>query len=274
MRSGGYLKQLKLLIHYIRFKNHKGKQMQERLGDVLKACGFKFTKSLGQNFISDSNLLDAIVADSGVGEGDIVVEIGTGAGTLTAALAKKAKKVISYETDTSLKPVLEITLREFDNIEVVFKDILKASVNEIEKIAGGKYHVVANLPYYITTPVLMKFVEQCDNVLSLTLMMQKEVAQRLSAKAGTKEYGSVTVAVDFFGEAKTTRIVSRKMFYPEPNVDSAVVKITKREQPLDCDKKNLRRVVKSAFAMRRKTLANNLAASFAHGRAEFEAVLT
>ena len=244
------------------------------LGDILKSCGFKFNKKLGQNFISDSNLLDAIVADSGVGENDTVVEIGTGAGTLTAALAKKVGKVISYETDISLKPVLEITLREFDNVEVVFKDILKASISEIEALAGGgAYHVVANLPYCVTTPVLMKFVEQSEHAQSLTLMMQKEVAQRLSAKPGSKEYGSVTVACDLYGETKTVRTVSRKLFFPEPNVDSAVVRIEKHKESLPCDKKALRRVVKSAFAMRRKTLANNLAASFGKSRADYEAVL-
>jgi len=248
--------------------------MNEKLSDILKACNFRFNKKLGQNFISDSNLLDAIVADSRVGENDTVVEIGTGAGTLTAALAKKVKRVISFEVDASLKPVLEITLREFDNVEVVFKDVLKMSMTEIEALAIGDYHVVANLPYCITTPILMKFVEQAEHAQSLTLMMQKEVAQRLSSKPDTKEYGSVTVASDFYGEAKITRTVSRKLFYPEPNVDSAVVRIEKHKESLPCDKKELRRVVKSAFAMRRKTLANNLAASFGKSRTDYEKVLT
>jgi 16S rRNA (adenine1518-N6/adenine1519-N6)-dimethyltransferase len=248
--------------------------MSDKQKDVLKAFDFKFSKQYGQNFISDTNLLDAIVCDSGVSGNDVAVEIGTGAGALTAALAKKVKRVISFEVDKRLKEILELTLAGVDNAEVVFKDALKIPLPEIEEMAGGNYHVVANLPYYITTPLIMKFAEEARKCSSMTLMVQKEVADRLSATPGTKDYGSVTVAANVYGAVKTTRTVSRKMFYPQPNVDSAVVHIVKHETPFDCDKKQLRKVVKSAFAMRRKTLVNNLTATFGGARGHYESVLT
>lgn len=229
------------------------------LKQVLRDNDFRFNKKFGQNFISDTNLLDAIAADAAVGGEDVVVEIGAGAGTLTRALAQKAKKVVAFEIDANLKPVLKTTLDGLDNVQTVFGDIMDMPMSEVERLAGGEFKVVANLPYYITTPILMRFLEESVLVKSMTVMIQKEVALRLSAKAGTKDYGRITVAVDYFGDASLTRQVSRKLFYPEPNVDSAVVRIDKNKR-YDCDEKLLRKIVKSAFAMRRKVFATCLAA--------------
>lgn len=229
------------------------------LKQVLRDNDFRFNKKFGQNFISDTNLLDAIAADAAVGGEDVVIEIGAGAGTLTRALAQKAKKVVAFEIDANLKPVLKTTLDGLDNVQTVFGDIMDMPMSEVERLAGGEFKVVANLPYYITTPILMRFLEESVLVKSMTVMIQKEVALRLSAKAGTKDYGRITVAVDYFGDASLTRQVSRKLFYPEPNVDSAVVRIDKNKR-YDCDEKLLRKIVKSAFAMRRKVFATCLAA--------------
>lgn len=226
---------------------------------VLQQNEFRFNKKFGQNFISDTNLLEAIVCDAGVTKDDVVIEIGAGAGSLTYALAQKAKRVIAFEIDFNLKSVLKTTLQGLNNAEVIFGDVMDKPIDEIESLAGGSFKVVANLPYYITTPVLMRFVEESANMSSMTVMVQKEVADRLVAKAGGKDYGRITVAVDCFGDAKLMRNVSRKMFYPQPNVDSAVVRIDCNKK-YSVDEKLLRQVVKSAFAMRRKVFSTCLAA--------------
>lgn len=231
--------------------------------DVIQSCDFHFNKNLGQNFISDTNLLDAIVSDSGVGADDIVVEIGTGAGTLTRELSKKVKKVYSFEVDKNLASVLNLTLQGIDNVEVIFKDILKMSDDEISEIVGDKFKVVANLPYYITTPLAMRFLESSLNVESLTIMVQKEVADRFVAKSNTKDYSAITLAIEIVGNATITRNVSRQMFFPSPNVDSAVVRIdVDRNKLVGEDVDLIKKLVRSAFLMRRKTLANNLSQAF------------
>ena len=233
------------------------------LSDILRASGFRFNKALGQNFIFDGNLLDAIVSDAGVTAEDTVVEIGTGAGTLTARLAARAKKVFSFEVDERLRPVLDISLKGAENVEVVFRDVMKMKDDELREMIGGEFKVVANLPYYITTPLIMRFAESTLPVDSLTVMVQKEVADRLTAEVGSADYAAVTLAVKVFGDAAVTRIVDRHMFRPAPNVDSAVVRIDRVPGRLDgADEKLVRKLVRAAFAMRRKTLANNLAASF------------
>ena len=238
----------------------------ERAGvaDILSAAGFRFNKALGQNFIFDSNLLDAIVADAGVTAEDTVVEIGTGAGTLTARLAARAKKVFSFEVDERLRPVLDLTLQGVGNAEVVFRDVMKMKDAEFTDIVGGgTFRVVANLPYYITTPLIMRFVESGLPVSSLTVMVQKEVADRLTAEVGSADYAAVTLAVKMFGDAAVTRTVDRRMFRPAPNVDSAVVRLDRVPGRLDgTDEKLVRKLVRAAFAMRRKTLVNNLSAAF------------
>ena len=231
--------------------------------DILKSVDFRFNKALGQNFITDGNLLDAIVADSGICEGDVVVEIGTGAGTLTRAIAKVAKKVYSFEVDSNLRAVLALSLQGVDNVEVIFRDILKMKDDDVREIVQSPFKVVANLPYYITTPLAMRFIESTLEVESITIMVQKEVALRFVAKPNTPDYSAITLAIEMAGEAQITRNVSRTMFYPSPNVDSAVVRIDVDRNKLDGENVALlHKLVRSSFAMRRKTLANNLSVAF------------
>lgn len=235
------------------------------LKDIISDTGFRFSKSLGQNFISDKNLLSAIVADSGVCADDTVVEIGTGGGTLTRALAEVAKKVISFEVDENLQKVLALTLQGVENAEVVFRDVLKMSDEAFCEIVGdGAFKVVANLPYYITTPLVMRFLESGLNIESLTVMVQQEVADRFVAKPNTADYSAITLAIESRGSARITRKVSRQMFYPVPNVDSAVVRIDIDRTKLAGENTELiHKLIRSAFSMRRKTLVNNLSVAFA-----------
>ena len=231
--------------------------------DIIRGVDFRFNKALGQNFITDANLLDAIVADSGITPSDVVVEIGTGAGTLTRAIAKVAKKVYSFEVDRNLEAVLALSLQGVENAEVVFRDVLKMSDEQLEAIVGKKFKVVANLPYYITTPLAMRFIESTLEVESITIMVQKEVALRFVAKPNTPDYSAITLAIEMAGEAQITRNVSRTMFYPSPNVDSAGVRIDVDRNKLDGENVALlHKLVRSSFAMRRKTLANNLSVAF------------
>ncbi len=231
--------------------------------DIIRGVDFHFNKALGQNFITDANLLDAIVADSGINGDDTVVEIGTGAGTLTRAIAKVAKKVYSFEVDRNLQPVLALSLQGVDNAEVIFRDVLKMKDDELKSVVGDSFKVVANLPYYITTPLAMRFIESTLNVKSVTIMVQKEVALRFVAKPNTADYSAITLAIEMAGDAKITRNVSRNMFFPAPNVDSAVVRIDIDRAKLDGENVALlHKLVRSSFAMRRKTLANNLSVAF------------
>lgn len=231
--------------------------------DIIRGVDFHFNKALGQNFITDANLLDAIVADSGINGDDTVVEIGTGAGTLTRAIAKVAKKVYSFEVDRNLQPVLALSLQGVDNAEVVFRDVLKMKDDELKSVVGDSFKVVANLPYYITTPLAMRFIESSLDVKSVTIMVQKEVALRFVAKPNTADYSAITLAIEMAGNAQITRNVSRNMFFPSPNVDSAVVRIDIDRTKLDGENAPLlHKLVRSSFAMRRKTLANNLSVAF------------
>lgn len=231
--------------------------------DIIRGVDFHFNKALGQNFITDANLLDAIVADSGITSDDTVVEIGTGAGTLTRAIAKVAKKVYSFEVDRNLQPVLALSLQGVDNAEVIFRDVLKMKDDELKSVVGDSFKVVANLPYYITTPLAMRFIESTLDVKSVTIMVQKEVALRFVAKPNTADYSAITLAIEMAGDAKITRNVSRNMFFPSPNVDSAVVRIDIDRTKLDGENAPLlHKLVRSSFAMRRKTLANNLSVAF------------
>lgn len=231
--------------------------------DIIRGVDFHFNKALGQNFITDSNLLDAIVADSGINGDDTVVEIGTGAGTLTRAIAKVAKKVYSFEVDRNLQPVLALSLQGVDNAEVIFRDVLKMKDDELKSVVGDSFKVVANLPYYITTPLAMRFIESSLDVKSVTIMVQKEVALRFVAKPNTADYSAITLAIEMAGNAQITRNVSRNMFFPSPNVDSAVVRIDIDRTKLSGENAPLlHKLVRSSFAMRRKTLANNLSVAF------------
>lgn len=243
----------------------------QRVKDTLIKHNFRFNKKFGQNFLTDTNLLAAIADDAEISENDTVVEVGPGAGTLTAELAKRAKKVIAYEIDKNLAPVLEERLAEFSNVEIRFVDIMKEREEAFEAL--GKFKVVANLPYYITTPVTMFFLEKCKNAESVTVMVQEEVADRFQAKAGTPEYGAITIAIDYYGSARVTRRVDRKMFYPSPNVDSAVITIARKQKYFPKNEELFLKTVKAGFLMRRKTLANNLMSAFSLERNAAESVI-
>lgn len=240
---------------------------------AISASGFGFKKKFGQNFITDERLLDEIAALSGAGEGDTVVEIGCGAGTLTRAVAKRVKKIISYEVDKTLEGVLARTLAGVDNAEVVFADFLKVNLGELEEKIG-EYRIVANLPYYITTPLIMKILEESKKCLSLTVMVQEEVAQRFCALPDTPEYGAITAAIALRASAKTVKKVPRTFFYPRPNVDSAVVNLVIEDGRIDVqDVETYKKTVRAAFLSRRKTLVNNLMNVFKLSRAAAESVL-
>ena len=247
--------------------------MEKSVREILAENNFGFKKKFGQNFITDKNLLESIVSLAEIGDGDTVIEIGCGAGTLTRALAGVAKKVIAYEIDTSLQPVLAQTLSGLDNVEVVFRDFLKVDLKQIESELTA-YKVVANLPYYITTPLIMKLIEQSKKCKSLTVMVQEEVADRLCAKQNTPEYGAITASVALRAEAKIVKKVPRTAFTPRPNVDSAVVNLKIDDGRLAVkDKETYKKVVRAAFLSRRKTLVNNLLVAFGLNRAEAEEVL-
>ncbi|MCL2540811.1 MAG: 16S rRNA (adenine(1518)-N(6)/adenine(1519)-N(6))-dimethyltransferase RsmA [Firmicutes bacterium] len=258
--------------HIPRLVNSAPLYLKGELGSVLPQ-NFNFKKSLGQNFISDTNLLKAIVSDAGVDENSCVLEIGAGAGTLTAELGKVAKQVVAVEVDNALIPLLNSKFAG-SNVTVVHADILKLSAETIKSWFNGAFKVVANLPYYITSPILFKLIEDNLNIESITVMVQKEVAERVTAKPGTKNYGGITVQLDYRGKTQYLRTVPRTVFKPPPNVDSAVIKFTpepNKYNVLDID--IMDKTIKAAFAMRRKTLVNNLCAAFGFDRSKAEELL-
>ena len=225
--------------------------------DILKKYNFNFNKNFGQNFIFDTNLLKAIVKDSGV-EGQNVLEIGCGAGTLTYEISLVAKKVVGYEIDTNLREILQEKLVDRDNVEIIFQDVMKAKIEDIESKFDGEYNIVANLPYYITTPIIFKFVEESNRLKSLTIMVQKEVGDRLVAKNGTKDYGAITLSLDYRAYVKIMRIIKRNMFTPAPNVDSCIVKIDFKDKYSIKDTALLDKLIKCAFQNRRKMFVKNI----------------
>lgn len=231
--------------------------------EILRKYGFTFKKNLGQNFLTEGSLLRAIVKDAGVESEDIVVEIGTGAGTLTSAISEKAKHVYTFDVDTCLQPVLAETLAGKENVTINFLDVLKISDEKLKEIIGEQpFRVVANIPYYVTTPLIMRFLESDLNCKSLTVMVQKEVADRLIAEPDTENYGAITLAVELRGTARVTRNVARQLFHPAPKVDSAVVHIDIDDNKYEIkDKPFLQRLIRAGFQMRRKTLVNNIGAS-------------
>lgn len=243
------------------------------LKGTLQSNGFQFKKQFGQNFISDTNLLNSIVDAAGIDENTTVVEVGCGAGTLTRAIAQRAKFVYAFDIDRDLQPVLAQTLAGVENVEVIFRDFSKVELKQFEREIG-EFTVVANLPYYITTPLLTKFLEESEKVNGVCIMVQEEVAERFCAKENTPEYGAITAAIALKGEAKIVKRVSRNMFYPRPNVDSAVVKITFEKGRISVkDERAYRQTVKCAFLNRRKTLENNLVNFFSLTREQAKAVL-
>lgn len=232
------------------------------INQILKDNNFKFNKAYGQNFIFDKNFLKSIV-DMVATKDDEVLEIGAGAGTLTSMLACSTKKVVSYEIDNNLQPILNEALKDYPNAQVIFKDIMKVQMSEIESNFQGDYIMVANLPYYITTPIIFKFLENAKHLKSMSIMVQLEVAERLTAKPNTKDYGAITPAIDYRTNAKIIKRVGRHMFTPAPNVDSAIVKIDFVPSKFDIlDTHTMDETIKALFAMRRKTISNNLKSHF------------
>ena len=234
---------------------------------ILERHGFTFKKSFGQNFLTDTNILQKIVDTAEIDKNVNVIEIGPGIGALTEFLAESAAEVMAFEIDERLVPILADTLRDFDNVTVVNQDILK--VDLAQYIAEFKnpdlpIKVVANLPYYITTPILMHLIESGIPFSEFVVMMQREVADRISAQPNTKAYGSLSIAVQYYMTAKVAFIVPRTVFVPAPNVDSAILKMVRRDQPAVAvqDEKFFFKVSKASFVHRRKTLWNNLTSHF------------
>ncbi|MBC6976450.1 16S rRNA (adenine(1518)-N(6)/adenine(1519)-N(6))-dimethyltransferase RsmA [Streptococcus cristatus] len=234
---------------------------------ILERHGFTFKKSFGQNFLTDTNILQKIVDTAEIDKNINVIEIGPGIGALTEFLAESAAEVMAFEIDDRLVPILADTLRDFDNVTVVNQDILK--VDLAQYIAEFKnpdlpIKVVANLPYYITTPILMHLIESGIPFSEFVVMMQREVADRISAQPNTKAYGSLSIAVQYYMTAKVAFIVPRTVFVPAPNVDSAILKMVRRDQPAVevQDEKFFFKVSKASFVHRRKTLWNNLTSHF------------
>jgi len=249
-----------------------------RTKEILNKYGFSFKKSLGQNFLIDPNILRNIVGHANLTENSGAIEIGPGIGALTEHLARNAKKVVSFEIDQRLLPVLEDTLSPYDNVKIVHSDILKADVKQVieEEMPGIKdIMVVANLPYYVTTPILMKLLNDRLPIRGFVVMMQKEVADRITAKPGTKEYGSLSIAIQYYCSAEVAMVVPKTVFMPQPNVDSAVIRLIKHNQPpvQVIDEDFLFKVTRASFVQRRKTIFNNLQAGLPNGKKEKEAIL-
>lgn len=234
-----------------------------RTKEILKKHGFTFKKSLGQNFLTEPNILRKIVATAEITKETNVIEVGPGIGALTEHLGQSANQVLAFEIDDRLIPVLADTLAPYPNIKVLHQDVLTADLANIiarEFTQDYPIKVVANLPYYITTPIMMHFLESGVPIAEMIVMMQKEVADRISAKPGTKAYGSLSIAVQYYMEAKLAFVVPKTVFVPQPNVDSAILKLTRRAKPAVevIDEKAFFKLTKAAFQLRRKTLWNNL----------------
>lgn len=235
------------------------------INQMKNKYGFKFTKSLGQNFLTDGNIIEEIVMASGAGPEDLIIEIGPGMGVLTEVAAQVAGQVIAIEIDKSLIPILEENLRDYDNVKVINQDVLKTDINAIlnqckEEKGIKKVKIIGNLPYYITTPIIMKLLEENVEADSITIMLQKEVADRIKANPGTKAYGAISVAVGYYCTVDHVVDVPKEVFIPMPKVDSAVIRLNiVPERRVNVRNEELYfQVVKAGFGMRRKTLSNSL----------------
>ncbi|NLC04866.1 MAG: 16S rRNA (adenine(1518)-N(6)/adenine(1519)-N(6))-dimethyltransferase RsmA [Tissierellia bacterium] len=244
--------------------------------ELLSSHGFSFSKSLGQNFLIDGNIVRKIVAQANITSEDYVLEIGPGMGTLTEELALNAKKVVAVELDKSLLPILEETVGRYENVEIISGDILDVDLDKLiqERLNGGPVKVVANLPYYVTTPIVGKLIESGANIDSIIVMVQKEVAERMAAGPGSKTYGSLSVFVNFYTIPEIVVKVPKTVFMPQPKIDSAVIRLKMKEQLPDVDKEQFFKVVKAAFSKRRKTIFNALSTyGFDLEREEFKEYL-
>ncbi|MBS4210793.1 16S rRNA (adenine(1518)-N(6)/adenine(1519)-N(6))-dimethyltransferase RsmA [Bacillus sp. FJAT-50079] len=249
-----------------------------RTKEILSKYGFSFKKSLGQNFLIDPNILRNITSFAELTKETGAIEIGPGIGALTEHLARTSKKVVAFEIDQRLFPILDDTLSAYDNVKIIHQDVLKA---DIKQIIATDFHdvqdvmVVANLPYYVTTPIILKLLEAHLPIRGLVVMLQKEVADRIAAKPGTKEYGSLSIAIQYYTIAETVMIVPKTVFMPQPNVESAVIRLTKREAPAVAVKNEafFFQVVKTSFAQRRKTILNNLTNGLNKGKEKKEEIM-
>lgn len=248
-------------------KNEQFIATPSRTRQIFDQYNFSFKKSLGQNFLIDVNILKNIIKQANITKSSGVIEIGPGIGALTEQLALHAKQVVAYEIDERLKQVLQDTLKSYDNVHIIYSDILKsdvqAAINDYLTNVSD-IHIVANLPYYITTPIVMKLLKDRLPIKQMTIMIQKEVAQRMAAQPGTKDYGSLSVAVQYYTKAESVMDISPHVFMPQPRVESSVLTLKLREKPpVDVhDERYFFKIVRASFAQRRKTLRNNLISYF------------
>lgn len=230
--------------------------------EIINKYSFAFQKKFGQNFLIDSNVLESIIRGAEITKDDFVLEIGPGIGTMTQYLCEAARQVVAVEIDKMLIPILEDTLSEYDNVEVINQDVLKVDIKSLaeEKNNGKPIKVVANLPYYITTPIIMGLFESGVPIDSITIMVQKEVADRMQTGPGSKDYGALSLAVQYYATAKVILNVSATCFMPRPNVDSAVIKLTRHKELTvnAADEKLMFKIIRASFNQRRKTLVNGL----------------
>ena len=231
-----------------------------KIKEIIEKNNFDFKKMFGQNFIIDYNIIQNIVKKADIKEDSLVIEIGPGAGSLTCELASVAKQVLCFEIDVKLKPILDETLKDYDNVDIIFEDFLKVDLqNILKKYSYKNLYVVANLPYYITTPIIMKFIENRISLEKMVVMVQKEVGNRFKAKPGSKDYSSLSIFLDYYFDVQKIMDVSRNVFIPKPNVDSIVISFNKKTcQYKVLDEKVFFKLVKDAFKQKRKTIRNNL----------------
>ncbi|MFZ7121732.1 MAG: 16S rRNA (adenine(1518)-N(6)/adenine(1519)-N(6))-dimethyltransferase RsmA [Eubacteriaceae bacterium] len=233
-----------------------------KINELKSKYNFFLNKRYGQNFLTDENIIHKILEGAHISKDDYILEIGPGIGAMTQHLCENAKHVIAVEIDKKLKPILEETLNEYDNITIINDDILKINIhNELKKVTSQKFKVIANLPYYITTDIIMTLLENNLPLESITVMVQKEVAQRMVAIPGGKDYGSLSVAVQYYSKPEIVAIVPKTVFIPQPKVESSVIKLNILENPpVEVNKDAFFKVVRASFAMRRKTILNCISA--------------
>ncbi len=232
----------------------------KKVTELLNNYDFNFKKSFGQNFIVDENIINSIISKANIDKDTLVIEIGPGAGSLTCALCEEAKNVLCYEIDTRLKEILDKQLEKYNNVGIIYQDFLKVDIKkDIEKYDYKKLYVVANLPYYITTPIIVKIIENEIDIDKIIIMVQKEVGDRFKAKPGTKDYNSLSIYINYYFNVKKLIDVSRNVFIPKPRVDSIVVEFTKKDDKLFLKNKNVFfKLIRDSFKQKRKTLRNNL----------------
>lgn len=232
----------------------------KKMNDILEQNNFNFKKKFGQNFIVDENIINSIVTKSAIDKETLVIEIGPGAGSLTAKLAESSKQVLCYEIDTTLKEILNENLKQYNNVDIIYQDFLEADViNDIKKYNYTKLYIVANLPYYITTPIIINVIEKNLSVDKMVVMVQKEVGDRFKVNVGTKDYNSLSIYLNYYFNVRKLMDISRNIFIPKPNVDSIVVEFTKKENNYNLKNEEIFfKLIRDSFTQKRKTIRNNL----------------